>query len=182
MTGVRTRATALAGAALLVLTGATACGEREPDHYTVPKGFCGTTMDPALVTPLLPEGKRFRAKTTREDGWRRSCLLYVDGDLALETIEELSTVRPSTESAESDRTLMGMEHPRRVPIGEETLIEGNVYSLNPCRRDGWDLTHKMKILVQWRDFSPPVLEARMERFTRAYLPDGLAALGCERQG
>ncbi|MQS34208.1 hypothetical protein [Streptomyces katsurahamanus] len=77
----------LAAAALLVLA-ASGCASSDPKPtkaYKTPDSLCGTAIEPSLLEPALPPGKKISTKVTNLIGYDR-CLVRVDDESALSVL------------------------------------------------------------------------------------------------
>ncbi|MFF5535363.1 hypothetical protein ACFY71_23235 [Streptomyces cinerochromogenes] len=58
-------------------------GSDDTREYDVPRALCGVSVDPGLVSPFLPAGKKIRMSETRPVPSRKNCRADVDGKWAL---------------------------------------------------------------------------------------------------
>ncbi len=73
-------------AALGMLSLVVGCsGSDDQKEYDVPGALCGVPVDPDLVSPFLPSGKKIRVSETRPVPSRKICRLDVDSKWALMT-------------------------------------------------------------------------------------------------
>lgn len=59
------------------------CSGSEEKEYDVPKALCGVTVDPVLVSELLPAGKTIEVQEKDPVPSRNNCQVNVDGHAAL---------------------------------------------------------------------------------------------------
>ncbi|MFG3517863.1 MULTISPECIES: hypothetical protein [Streptomyces] len=88
-----------------MLTAATAlsgCSNNEKKKYAPPESLCGVSVEPDLLAPFLPPGKRISTQLTRPNDGTQRCTVSVDDQLALiagqiwwyktGTVEEIASV------------------------------------------------------------------------------------------
>lgn len=75
------KAAALTSALVLGLV-LSSCTSSDADArgYTVPDSLCGTTVDPALLSPFLPSGEKLTTRKESPSGGTKRCTLLVDGE------------------------------------------------------------------------------------------------------
>ncbi|MFD5130774.1 hypothetical protein [Streptomyces olindensis] len=73
-------------AALVTLVGCS--GSEEKKEYDVPEALCGVTVNPAVVSELLPAGKTIEVQEKNPVPSRSNCQVNVDGKAALILTQE----------------------------------------------------------------------------------------------
>ncbi len=59
------------------------CSKEEKREYTLPNSLCRTTVNPDLLSPFLPPGKKLSIHEVTPNGGTQRCNVSVDGKLAL---------------------------------------------------------------------------------------------------
>ncbi|MEU0070366.1 hypothetical protein ABZ027_12595 [Streptomyces sp. NPDC006332] len=86
-------------------------GSNEAQEYDVPKNLCGVSVDPQLISKLLPPGKTVEVRERNPVPSRKRCQINIDGKAALiasrewwekeDSINDVADAHPQLESAQS---------------------------------------------------------------------------------
>ncbi|MCC3771075.1 hypothetical protein [Streptomyces sp. UNOC14_S4] len=174
---------ALVGA-LLVLT---ACGGSKGHDGAIPESLCDVKVEPDLVKPLLPTGKKFHYFDSGDGKENRLCQLYVGGEKVFDIDNTRSLVKRDAMTY-AHMSLYGLENTERAAIGDDGVLADNgAYIVNSCTYQGKKMSYVLYIHVsQTKEdyyeglYAGKHLKLRPEvlRFAKAYLPGGAKVMGC----
>lgn len=94
-------------------------GADDKKEYDVPRALCGVSVDPDLVAPFLPPGKKIRMSETRPVPSRKICRLDVDSKWAM-----MANVEWWPEDASSVTVASGNPQLEKAQLSSD----GNLYS------------------------------------------------------
>ncbi|MFD9629564.1 hypothetical protein [Streptomyces violascens] len=169
---------AMLAAAALALA---AAGCAESHDYAIPKDACGVPIDSALLSPLLPPGKKLTQDKYDAGAESPRCRLAVDTDRVVYLNGDV--IPTDTDPIKLDpRGMQRMGHPSAVSLGDGAQVaDWGAIAFADCTYQG-----KKQRFVALVQLEKPVPEKVSERrdalvsFLRAYLPAAMKAQGCTR--
>ncbi|MGP4047236.1 hypothetical protein [Streptomyces sp. 2A115] len=69
--------------AVAIGTALSGCSKDEEREYALPKSLCGVTVNPDLMSPFLPPGKKIATQQESPNGGTKRCKVSVDGEVSL---------------------------------------------------------------------------------------------------
>ncbi|MGK5627786.1 hypothetical protein [Streptomyces sp. URMC 123] len=149
------------------------CEKAPSREYTVPETLCGRAIDPEVVKPLLPPGRRLTAYQGLEDDDDRTCFINVDRTSVL-YIREAVTGGPA-DAAPRVKPYDGLRRVKLGPDGDSTVLwNKGALSVNPCVHKGERINYVFEVDV----YAPDPKKPDIERFAKAYVSVGKPLMGC----
>ncbi|MFD7286191.1 hypothetical protein [Streptomyces sp. NPDC059863] len=132
------RAAGPAALAVVLSIGLSGCGDGEKKDYAIPTSLCGVPVDPQLLDPLLPPGKKIFV----EEGHyakgvpREGCSILIDGDVWLSLYGEWRKAGFTALDAAKDQVVGGGGF-NTTPNGDIASWYRGAATAFPCRNKEW---------------------------------------------
>ncbi|MEU6659928.1 hypothetical protein [Streptomyces sp. NPDC046821] len=158
---------------------ASACSGSSGKDYAVPKAVCGVPVEPDLLSPLLPDGKKLTEQKYGFGATQPRCRLKVDGDLAVYFSGDV--VPASTDvMAVNERGMLRLGRPATADIGRGARIADlGALAVDKCVYGGKQQQFVANIELQQQ--APKDVQKRrdaLRALLKAYLPAAKKDVGC----
>ncbi|MEU6526036.1 hypothetical protein ABZ892_25230 [Streptomyces sp. NPDC046924] len=163
--------------ALLTLTLAGCSGTGR--DYSVPRDLCGVTVDPDLISPFLPDGKKLTQRSYDNGVVSPRCRVSVDKHLIVYISDDVvpADVDPIQVQA---RGLLRLGNPSPVDVGDAARIaDRGATAVADCTREGEPMRFVTTIELE-KEIPEETSKRRSDltQLLRAYLPKAMAAVNC----
>lgn len=172
------RSVGLVALALVLPIGLAGCGGEEKKEYAVPTSLCGVPVDPQLLDPLLPPGKKI---SQREGHYakgvpRQGCSVKIDGDVWLHLYGEWREAGFTALDAAADHVVGGGGF-RTTTNGEIASWYRGAATAFPCRNGEWKAYSTVAESVERDDRDAN--EEALQKFIGSYSKALAKELPCE---
>ncbi|MDJ0380715.1 hypothetical protein [Streptomyces sp. G-G2] len=166
----------LAAAALLVTLAG--CGEQGRD-YAVPGDVCGVPVQPSLLEPLLPPGKKLAQSPDGSGIGTPRCEVTVDKGLALKAIGDVTTQVPDLPKVIQQKlNLAG--NPRKIAVGDEAWVtDSTALATVKCVFQGQARLFITEVSAYGGPSDVTARRTALTAFITAYEPAARKAVGCD---